>query len=66
MENPELGNQIFLPMYYMVWLTILVFLLSTCVRLKEIYINKIEWAIDGEQHRPVSYTHLTLPTTNSV
>mgnify|MGYP001158545407 FL=1 len=51
MENPELGNQIFLPMYYMVWLTILVFLLSTCVRLKEIYINKAEWAINGEEHR---------------
>ena len=37
----SMGTEIFLPMFYMVLLTTVVFLLATSLRLKEIYLNKI-------------------------
>jgi hypothetical protein len=43
--------EILLPMYYMMWLTVAVFLFSACIRLKEIYQNRPENAVEGEEHR---------------
>lgn len=39
--------EIFLPMYYLMLLTVTVLLFSITVRLKEIYVNK---TVDGEEH----------------
>ena len=39
--------EIFLPMYYLMLLTVTVLLFSITVRLKEIYVNK---TVDGEAH----------------
>ena len=36
-----MGTEIFLPMFYLVLLTTVVFLLATSLRLKEIYLDKI-------------------------
>ena len=46
-------TEIFLPMFYMLILTLIVFLFSTSLRLKEIYLNKIlnKPIVDSEQHR---------------
>ena len=46
-------HEIFIPMYYLMWLTIIVFLISTTLRLKEIYLNKFfnQKQINGEEHR---------------
>ena len=41
-------SEIFLPMYYLMLLTVTVLLFSITVRLKEIYVNK---TVDGEAHR---------------
>ena len=41
-------SEIFLPMYYLMLLTVIVLLLSIAVRLKEIYVNK---TVVGEAHR---------------
>ena len=41
-------SEIFLPMYYLMLLTVIVLLLSITVRLKEIYVNK---TVVGEAHR---------------
>ena len=41
-------SEIFLPMYYLMLLTVFVLLLSITVRLKEIYVNK---SVVGEAHR---------------
>ena len=41
-------SEIFLPMYYLILLTVIVLLLSIAVRLKEIYVNK---TVVGEAHR---------------
>ena len=40
--------EIFLPMYYLMLLTVTVLLFSITVRLKEIYVNK---TVEGEAHR---------------
>ena len=40
--------EIFLPMYYLMLLTVTVLLFSITVRLKEIYVNK---TVDGEAYR---------------
>ena len=51
-------TEIFLPMFYMLLLTLIVFLFSTSLRLKEIYLNKIlnKSFIDPEQHRHPPFT----------
>ena len=51
-------TEIFLPMFYMLLLTLTVFLFSTSLRLKEIYLNKIlkKSFIDPEQHRYPPFT----------
>ena len=41
-------SEIFLPMYYLMLLTVTVLLFSITARLKEIYVNK---TVDGEAHR---------------
>ena len=41
-------SEIFIPMYYLMLLTVTVLLFSITVRLKEIYVNK---NVDGEAHR---------------
>ncbi len=41
-------SEIFLPMYYLMLLTVTVLLFPITVRLKEIYVNK---TVDGEAHR---------------
>ena len=41
-------KEIFLPMFYLMLLTVVVFLFSTSIRLKEIYLNK---SVVGEEHR---------------
>ena len=41
-------SEIFLPMYYLMLLTVTVLLFSITVRLKEIYVNK---TVEGETHR---------------
>ena len=43
-----MGSEIFLPVFYMVCLTVVVLLLSTTLRLKEIYLNG---TVAGEAHR---------------
>ena len=49
-SNPFKGKfmefEIFLPMYYLMLLTVTVLLFSITVRLKEIYVNK---TVDGEE-----------------
>ena len=51
-------TEIFLPIFYMLLLTVTVFLFSTSLRLKEIYLNKIlnKSFIDPEQHRHPPFT----------
>jgi hypothetical protein len=48
-----MNTEIFLPMFYLMLLTITVFLFSTIVILKEIYVNKIldKTEVAGEEHR---------------
>ena len=41
-------SEIFLPMYYLMLLTVTVLLFSITVRLREIYVNK---TVEGEAHR---------------
>ena len=43
-----MNTEIFLPMFYLMLLTVVVFLFSTSIRLKEIYLNK---SVIGEEHR---------------
>ena len=43
-----MSSEIILPMFYLMCLTVAVFLFSTSIRLKEIYFNKIAF---GEEHR---------------
>ena len=43
-----MNTEIFLPMFYLMLLTVVVFLFSTSIRLKEIYLNK---SVVGEEHR---------------
>ena len=51
-------TETFLPMFYMLLLTLTVFLFSTSLRLKEIYLYKIlkKSFIDPEQHRYPPFT----------
>lgn len=44
-------TEIFLPMFYILLLTLAVFLLSTSIKLKEIYINNETTSVTGEEHR---------------
>ena len=48
-----MSNEIFVPMFYLILLTTGVYLFSTSIRLKEIYMNKSSRhaAVDGEEHR---------------
>ena len=43
-----MNTEIFLPMFYLMLLTVGVFLFSTSIRLKEIFLNK---TVSGEEHR---------------
>ena len=43
-----MNTEIFLPMFNLMLLTVVVFLFSTSIRLKEIYLNK---SVVGEEHR---------------
>ena len=43
-----MNTELFLPMFYLMLLTLVVFLFSTSIRLKEIYLNK---SVVGEEHR---------------
>ena len=43
-----MNTEIILPMYYLMLLTVAVFLFSTSIRLKEIFLNK---TVKGEEHR---------------
>jgi len=43
-----MNTEIFLPMFGMMILSVSVFLFSTSIRLKEIYVNR---SVEGEQHR---------------
>ena len=51
-------TEIFLPMFYMLLLTLIIFLFSTSLRLKEIYLNKSlkKSVVDPEQHRHPPFT----------
>ena len=44
-------TEIFLPMFYILLLTLAVFFLSTSIRLKGIYINNETTSVTGEEHR---------------
>ena len=43
-----MNTEIILPMFYLILLTVGVFLFSTSIRLKEIFLNK---TVSGEEHR---------------
>ena len=43
-----MNTEIILPMFYLILLTVGVFLFSTSIRLKEIFFNK---TVPGEEHR---------------
>ena len=62
-----MGTEIFLPMFYLVLLTTVVFLLATFLRLKEIYLDKIlnKKGLDGEEfrHPPFETGSITLKNT---
>ena len=59
-----MGTEIFLPMFYLVLLTTVVFLFATSLRLKEIYLDKIlkKKGVDGEEfrHPPFETGSITL------
>ena len=44
-------TEIFLPMFYVLLLTLAVLLLSTSIRPKEIYINNETTSVTGEENR---------------
>ena len=46
-----MNTEIFLPIFYMLCLTIVVFLFSTLIRLKEIYLNDKSNAVSGSEHK---------------
>ena len=60
-------TEIFLPMFYMLILTLIVFLFSTSLRLKEIYLNKIlnKPIVDSEQHRHPPFTEGSMMLKNA-
>ena len=55
-------SEIFLPMYYLMLLTVTVLLFSITVRLKEIYVNK---TVDGEAYRHPSFNEVSRLLKNS-
>ena len=60
-------TEIFIPMFYLVLLTTVVFLFATFLRLKEIYLDKIlnKEGVDGEEfrHPPFETGSITLKNT---
>ena len=60
-------TEIFLPMFYMLILTLIVFLFSTSLRLKEIYLNKTlnKSVVDSEQHRHPPFTEGSMTLKNA-
>ena len=58
---------IFLPIFYMSLITLIVFIFSTSLRLKEIYLNKIpnKSFIDPEQHRHPPFTQVSRMLKNA-
>ena len=46
-----MNTEIFLPIFYMLCLTTAVFLFSTLIRIKEIYLNDSKNAISGSEHK---------------
>jgi len=46
-----MNTEIFLPIFYMLCLTTVVFLFSTLIRIKEIYLNDSKNAISGSEHK---------------
>ena len=46
-----MNTEIFIPIFYMLCLTSAVFLFSTLIRLKEIYLNNDSNAVDGQEHK---------------
>ena len=59
-----MGTEIFIPMFYLVLLTTVVFLFATSLRLKEIYLDKVlnKEGVDGEEfrHPPFETGSITL------
>lgn len=58
-----MDTEIFLPMFYLIMWTVLVFLFSTSVRLKEIYFKKS--SVDPEQHRHPPFTEGSMLLRNA-
>ena len=62
-----MGTEIFIPMFYLVLLTTVVFLFATSLRLKEIYLDKVlnKEGVDGEEfrHPPFETGSITLKNT---
>ena len=52
-----MNTEIFVPIFYMVCLTTVVFLFSTLIRLKEIYLNNSSNAVDGQEHKHPPFEH---------
>ena len=46
-----MNTEIFLPIFYMLCLTTAVFLFSTLIRIKEIYLNDSKNAVSGSEHK---------------
>ena len=46
-----MNTEIFLPIFYMLCLTTVVFLFSTLIRIKEIYLNDSKNAVSGSEHK---------------
>ena len=46
-----MNTEIFLPIFYMLFLTTAVFLFSTLIRIKEIYLNDTKNAVSGSEHK---------------
>ena len=46
-----MNTEIFLPIFYMLCLTTAVFLFSTLIRIKEIYLNDTKNAVSGSEHK---------------
>jgi len=58
-------TEIFVPMFYMMCLTATVFLFSTGIRLKEIYLTSSDTAVDGEEHRHPPFDNGSVVLRNS-
>ena len=58
-------TEIFVPMFYMMCLTATVFLFSTGIRLKEIYLTSSDASVDGEEHRHPPFDNGSVVLRNS-